>query len=55
MSVSRESPTLVARHLLQQRHQLTVTGTSSSSNTPAEFLDQDVSKLSDQVLYSTIP
>ncbi len=48
VSVSRESPTLMARNL-QRRHQLMVAETPSQGSTPAELADQEVSKLSDQV------
>ncbi|XP_064384996.1 rab11 family-interacting protein 3-like [Halichondria panicea] len=48
VSVSRESPTLMARHL-QRRHQLMVAESPSQSSTPAELADQEVSKLSDQL------
>ncbi|XP_064385018.1 uncharacterized protein LOC135333921 isoform X2 [Halichondria panicea] len=49
VSVSRESPALMARHL-QRRHQLMVAETPSQSSTPAEpqLADQEVSKLSNQ-------
>ena len=56
MTVSRESPTQLARHLLRRHNQLALPDSPSQGSTPAELVDEEVSKLSDQVvLENTMP
>ncbi len=46
--VSKESPTLIAKHLLMTRRQVTLDSPSQGS-TPGEMADEEVNKLSDEV------